>query len=966
MALQNNPIFKLASAVDRGKCSEEEAFEKAASPEFLKTLRKKTFDEIIGAAYKQFNRREAEPLPRELTSLALRSALKRGLKGELWGMLNWAHAFSALQNGDPETGLKHAAHAKQVLRAGGFSRAMILCDTIFLEAQIYQGNAQLASTLHRNTQPFSKRPHRLDFATQQLRLGMALSFVGEHDRAIPLLTNAKSQFIKLARSTQHYRYAARKTLKSSQSDFEKYLLLHVPSLIGCESSLAHSLFCLGKYDASLRYLLSARKRCKRCGTVGLLLQLDLVYAATCRQLGDFPKAIRILEGSPMLDNSVYPIMNFRSKIYLATLYCDVEQYEKAIALLENVRERAEKEGLLDQVAECDKKLASVHIQLDETDEAGRLLLSARNIFHERGMDFDVAWCDADLAWLDIRMGEYSRPLQVFQDLKSSSGYWVSPDSFQQCSYGLAHVLWKMGRLEEARNEYAESIERIEQLRQGSSLPELRASYLEAKRRVYFEAIDCCLEQGDYAAALEYVERLKSRTLAEMLEGRDLSPRNASEKEVEYFKSLAFRVRAASQRLTKGDDSPESVGLLTEFLEAREAYQDFVHKLRKRDPNFDPEQTLRISYRDIRGLMPDPSTALIELFPMKDKTVAFLIVKDRELEETTIIIEDYTHGDLERELRALRDRNQYETILERLHARLFKPIIPYLSGIQKLIFIPFSGFHLVPLHAMFVEENGCRRYLIDEYHITYAPSARVLKQCLDRERVVQGKPFVASADPRGNLPYSSREAQAIAQLFQIDWNRWTTRKHLIEKAVNVPIFHFTGHANQQALVLHGHDSGHQEDHYDVGDIFAGLDLQKAWLVTLSACDTGKIKPGATDEYIGLPSAFLHAGASTVICSLWPVSDVSTTLLMAKMYRLINDGLGKAEALREAQLWFKNPQNREEHLHELESLVPWLGSTAGKGLPDSTRFTRTELSVENLLPGDLSHPYYWAGFICTGAP
>jgi CHAT domain-containing protein len=89
-------------------------------------------------------------------------------------------------------------------------------------------------------------------------------------------------------------------------------------------------------------------------------------------------------------------------------------------------------------------------------------------------------------------------------------------------------------------------------------------------------------------------------------------------------------------------------------------------------------------------------------------------------------------------------------------------------------------------------------------------------------------------------------------------------------------------------------------------------------------------------------------------------------MVKMYRLIKDGLGKAEALRKAQLWLKNPNIREEHLRELERLVPWFGHAAGKGLPDVSRFGRTQFSPEKLLPEDLSHPYYWAGFICTGAP
>ena len=159
---------------------------------------------------------------------------------------------------------------------------------------------------------------------------------------------------------------------------------------------------------------------------------------------------------------------------------------------------------------------------------------------------------------------------------------------------------------------------------------------------------------------------------------------------------------------------------------------------------------------------------------------------------------------------------------------------------------------------------------------------------------------------------------------------------------------------------------QRDRYDVGDIFTTLSTPNAWLVTLSACDTGKVRLETTDEYIGLPSAFLHAGAATVICSLWSVSDLSTTLLMSKMYELIAEGRGKAEALREAQLWLKDPERKLEHKEALERLGALEDQSAEGRLADVRRFRRTSTPNESVLLEDLHKPYYWAGFICTGAP
>jgi CHAT domain-containing protein len=41
---------------------------------------------------------------------------------------------------------------------------------------------------------------------------------------------------------------------------------------------------------------------------------------------------------------------------------------------------------------------------------------------------------------------------------------------------------------------------------------------------------------------------------------------------------------------------------------------------------------------------------------------------------------------------------------------------------------------------------------------------------------------------------------------------------------------------------------------------------------------------TDESVGLPTAFLSAGAAGVVGSLWSVPDASTAVLMAEFYRI----------------------------------------------------------------------------------
>jgi CHAT domain-containing protein/tetratricopeptide (TPR) repeat protein len=84
-----------------------------------------------------------------------------------------------------------------------------------------------------------------------------------------------------------------------------------------------------------------------------------------------------------------------------------------------------------------------------------------------------------------------------------------------------------------------------------------------------------------------------------------------------------------------------------------------------------------------------------------------------------------------------------------------------------------------------------------------------------------------------------------------------------------------------------------------DIY-NLDLS-ADLVVLSACNTGLGKDIKGEGLVGLTRGFMHAGASTVVASLWKVDDDATAELMKHFYSfMLNDGLSPSAALRQSQL------------------------------------------------------------------
>ncbi|MEM8930813.1 MAG: CHAT domain-containing protein, partial [Acidobacteriota bacterium] len=112
----------------------------------------------------------------------------------------------------------------------------------------------------------------------------------------------------------------------------------------------------------------------------------------------------------------------------------------------------------------------------------------------------------------------------------------------------------------------------------------------------------------------------------------------------------------------------------------------------------------------------------------------------------------------------------------------------------------------------------------------------------------------------------------------------------------------------------------------------LDL-RAELVTLSACRSGRGRLGRGEGIVGLGQAFLYAGASSLVLSLWDVDDSSTPRLMERFYRHLTTGRSPAEALRDARRELVG-ETEERHM------------------------------VFRRRPMSLAHPRFWSAFVVTG--
>ena len=98
-----------------------------------------------------------------------------------------------------------------------------------------------------------------------------------------------------------------------------------------------------------------------------------------------------------------------------------------------------------------------------------------------------------------------------------------------------------------------------------------------------------------------------------------------------------------------------------------------------------------------------------------------------------------------------------------------------------------------------------------------------------------------------------------------------------------------------------------------------------LVSLAACTTHRAGR-AYDEAVTLSTAFLVAGATTAIGSLWPVPDRETARLTVTFHDNLADGMPPHEALRAVQRSMRQPSD-EVSLPAWAGLVAWDGDGGG---------------------------------------
>ncbi|GII61461.1 hypothetical protein Skr01_15460 [Sphaerisporangium krabiense] len=285
---------------------------------------------------------------------------------------------------------------------------------------------------------------------------------------------------------------------------------------------------------------------------------------------------------------------------------------------------------------------------------------------------------------------------------------------------------------------------------------------------------------------------------------------------------------------------------------------------------------------------------------------------------------------------------------------------------RIVLVPMDSLGAIPWHA--ARRDG--RYACQDAVISFAASGRQLADALRRPpRPYDANPVLV-ADPTLTLSLARPEIAALRAAF------YTTARlygpdlpgasgegrpgevldHLPSRdGLGASLLHLACHASTGA----GPESSHLKlapaPPQDAGDdapdhepLPASRVLRRALgrppdapggLVVLSACETDRT-PGAYDEALTLATAFLAAGAATVVGSRWEVGDLRSAGLMFMFHHHLA-AAAPADALRAAQLWMLDPDRPYP-----DTMPPEL---------------REELRHSSL---DLARPDAWAAFTHQG--
>jgi len=499
----------------------------------------------------------------------------------------------------------------------------------------------------------------------------------------------------------------------------------------------------------------------------------------------------------------------------------------------------------------------------------------------------------------IRAVKYhQQSLTIARAIKYSVGEGVALNN-------IGSALLEIGNYPGAEKRLYEGIQVWESLRAGlGSNDDYKVSIFEQQARTYRLLQEVLIEQNKTDEALEIAERGRARAFIDLLTSRLYSlasiQSTATSPSINQIKQTASVHNSTLVQYSIVYDTDATKGKEVQAIES-ELFTWVI------------KPTGEIVFRQV------------DLKPLNQQNTSLskLVTQARE---SLGVEESLRNATPSTSLETAQPIRHISQPLRQLHQLLIEPIANLLPTDPNahVIFIPQGSLFLVPFPAL---QDATGKFLIEQHTILTAPSIQVLELTRQqRQRVeaihesplqsqdvlVVGNPIMPTiplTEPPEQLtplPGSEAEAKAIASLLntQAIIGDKATKVYIEKLMPTARLIHLATHGllddikqlgipGAIALAASGNDNGF----LTAGEIYE-MKLN-AELVVLSACHSGQGKITG-DGVVGLSRCLFAAGVPSVIVSLWSVGDDSTQFLMSEFYQNLQNGMNKAQALRQAML------------------------------------------------------------------
>jgi CHAT domain-containing protein len=738
----------------------------------------------------------------------------------------------------------------------------------------------------------------------------------------------------------------------SLNDFEEALATYHRTRAYCEQHDMRLLVVQADYNIAYLYYLR--------GEYSKALELYRAVQAECEAIGDtYHRALCDLDRSELyLELNLSDEGGELAERALAAFEQLAMTYEAAKALMnvalaaghrgETVRalelfDRARKlfgiEGNPVRQALVDLYRAVILHRSGRVAEAVRRCRRASEMFVQAGVPVKAAYCELLLARLALELGASGRASRHATKALDLLQHAEAPALAYQGHFVLGLIAEAEGDGRRAQLRFELAHETLEQLRSHIPGEDLKVAFLKDKMGVYEALVSVCLAHSpdkEYLkAAFGYIEQAKSRSLADLIAFRAtaLAPRTrpeAGEEVSRLRQELNWHShRIASEELRRDRRSTQRIEMLRQRARALEMrLLRTLTALRQSDEEFAALQGGGTSaLADIQASLAGDSV-LLEYYQARGRMYAAVLDRERleivPLAPTARIrslmrllqfqLSKFRFGatlpaTLAPELRAATEAHLFD-----LYSELVAPVRMRLNG-RHLIVVPHDFLHCLPFHALFDGE----RFLIDDFTVSYAPSASVYRLCSIKPAHAHESSLLMGV-PDASTPYISDEIQAVAAAVpgsRVFLGADATLERLRTLGPTSRFIHIATHGifrrdNPMFSSINlGNGPLSLFDLYD-------LDLS-AELVTLSGCSTGVNAVIGGDEVVGLVRGLLYSGARSVLLTLWDAYDRSTATFMRTFYTALHASGSKRTAFQQA-------------MRELRDEYP--------------------------------HPFYWAPFVLVG--